>query len=125
MNTEEKYTDNFRKLLQETKHYLNLQKEYALMDTADKLTVILSTVAISAICFVLCAMILFFLTFALAYWIGNLTGNLSLGFISISALLAIILLIAFKKRNAWVVQPLARMMVRLFVTKEENNNEQS
>ena len=94
MNTEEKYTDNFRKLLQETKHYLNLQKEYALMDTADKLTVILSTVAISAICFVLCAMILFFLTFALAYWIGNLTGNLSLGFISISALLAIILLIA-------------------------------
>ena len=95
------------------------------MDTADKLTVILSTVAISAICFVLCAMILFFLTFALAYWIGNLTGNLSLGFISISALLAIILLIAFKKRNAWVVQPLARMMVRLFVTKEETNNEQS
>lgn len=125
MNTEEKYTDNFRKLLQETKHYLNLQKEYALMDTADKLTVILSTVAISAICFVLCAMILFFLTFALAYWIGNLTGNLSLGFISISALLAIILLIAFKKRNAWVVQPLARMMVRLFVTQEETNNEQS
>ena len=125
MNTEEKYTDNFRKLLQETKHYLNLQKEYALMDTADKLTVILSTVAISAICFVLRAMILFFLTFALAYWIGNLTGNLSLGFISISALLAIILLIAFKKRNAWVVQPLARMMVRLFVTKEETNNEQS
>lgn len=125
MNTEEKYTDNFRKLLQETKHYLNLQKEYALMDTADKLTVILSTVAISAICFVLCAMILFFLTFAFAYWIGNLTGNLSLGFISISALLAIILLIAFKKRNAWVVQPLARMMVRLFVTKEETNNEQS
>lgn len=125
MNTEEKYTDNFRKLLQETKHYLNLQKEYALMDTADKLTVILSTVAISAICFVLCAMILFFLTFALAYWIGNLTGNLSLGFISISALLAIILLIAFKKRNAWVVQPLARMMVRLFVTKETTNNEQS
>ena len=125
MNTEEKYTDNFRKLLQETKHYLNLQKEYALMDTADKLTVILSTVAISAICFVLCAMILFFLTFALAYWIGDLTGNLSLGFISISALLAIILLIAFKKRNAWVVQPLARMMVRLFVTKEETNNEQS
>ena len=125
MNTEEKYTDNFRKLLQETKHYLNLQKEYALMDTADKLTVILSTVAISAICFVLCAMILFFLTFALAYWIGNLTGNLSLGFISISAILAIILLIAFKKRNAWVVQPLARMMVRLFVTKEETNNEQS
>ena len=125
MNTEEKYTDNFRKLLQETKQYLNLQKEYALMDTADKLTVILSTVAIAAVCFVLGAMILFFLTFALADWIGNLTGNLSLGFISIAVFLVLVLLIAYSKRNAWIIQPLARMMVRLFVNKEEKNNEQS
>ena len=125
MNTEEKYTDNFRKLLQETKQYLNLQKEYALMDTADKMTVILSTVAIAAVCFVLGAMILFFLTFALAYWIGNLTGNLSLGFISIAVFLVLVLLIAYSKRNTWIIQPLARMMVRLFVNKEEKNNEQS
>ena len=125
MNTEEKYTDNFRKLLQETKKYLNLQKEYALMDTADKLTVILSTVAIAAVCFVLGAMILFFLTFALAYWIGNLTGNLSLGFISIAVFLVLVLLIAYSKRNVWIIQPLARMMIRLFVNKEEKNNEQS
>ena len=111
MNTEEKYTDNFRKLLQETKQYLNLQKEYALMDTADKLTVILSTVAIAAVCFVLGAMILFFLTFALAYWIGNLTGNLSLGFFSIAVFLVLVLLIAYTKRNAWIIQPLARMMI--------------
>ena len=125
MNTEEKYTDNFRKLLQETKQYLNLQKEYALMDTADKLTVILSTVAIAAVCFVLGAMILFFLTFALAYWIGNITGNLSLGFISIAVFLVLVLLIAYSKRNVWIIQPLARMMIRLFVNKEEKNNEQS
>ncbi|MBR4855223.1 MAG: phage holin family protein [Bacteroidaceae bacterium] len=125
MNTEEKYTDNFRKLLQETKQYLNLQKEYALMDTADKLTVILSTVAIATVCFVLGAMILFFLTFALAYWIGNLTGNLSLGFISIAVFLVLVLLITYSKRNAWIIQPLARMMIRLFVNKEEKNNEQS
>lgn len=123
MKTEEKYTDNFRKLLQEIKHYISLQKEYALMDTADKLTVILSTVAIAAVCFVLCAMILFFLTFALAYWIGDLTGSLSLGFICVSVFLALILLIAFANRNAWIIQPLARMMVRLFVNKEGNENE--
>ena len=102
-----------------------MQKEYALMDTADKLTVILSTVAIAAVCFVLGAMILFFLTFALAYWIGDLTGNLSLGFISIAVFLVLVLLIAYSKRNAWIIQPLARMMIRLFVNKEEKNNEQS
>lgn len=119
MATEEKYTDNFRKLVQEVKHYLTLQKEYALMDTADKLTVILSAVAISAICLVLGAMVLFFLTFALAYWIGRLTGSLPLGFLCIAAFLLLMLIIAYTKRNAWIVQPLARMLVRLFVTHKE------
>lgn len=125
MNPEGKYTDNFRKLLEEAKRYLSLQKEYALMDTADKLTVILSTVAIAAVCIILGAMILFFLTFALAYWIGNITGNLSIGFISIAAFLLLMLFIVYQKRNAWIIQPLARMMVRLFVNKEQVNNEQS
>ena len=125
MNPEGKYTDNFRKLLEEAKRYLSLQKEYALMDTADKLTVILSTVAIAAVCIILGAMILFFLTFALAYLIGNITGNLSIGFISIAAFLLFMLFIVYQKRNAWIIQPLARMMVRLFVNKEQVNNEQS
>ena len=125
MNPEGKYTDNFRNLLEEAKRYLSLQKEYALMDTADKLTVILSTVAIAAVCIILGAMILFFLTFALAYWIGNITGNLSIGFISIAAFLLFMLFIVYQKRNAWFIQPLARMMVRLFVNKEQVNNEQS
>lgn len=125
MNPEGKYTDNFRKLLEEAKRYLSLQKEYALMDTADKLTVILSTVAIAAVCIILGAMILFFLTFALAYWIGNITGNLSIGFISIAAFLLLMFFIVYQKRNAWIIQPLARMMVRLFVNKEQVNNEQS
>ena len=125
MNPEGKYTDNFRRLLEEAKRYLSLQKEYALMDTADKLTVILSTVAIAAVCIILGAMILFFLTFALAYWIGNITGNLSIGFISIAAFLLLMLFIVYQKRNAWIIQPLARMMVRLFVNKEQVNNEQS
>ena len=125
MNPEGKYTDNFRKLLEEAKRYLSLQKEYALMDTADKLTVILSTVAIAAVCIILGAMILFFLTFALAYWIGNITGNPSIGFISIAAFLLLMFFIVYQKRNAWIIQPLARMMVRLFVNKEQVNNEQS
>ncbi len=119
MATEEKYTDNFRKLVQELKRYLALQKEYAMMETADKLTVILSAVAIGAVCLVLGAMVLFFLTIALAYWIGHLTGDVALGFVYVSAFIMLLLFVVYSNRNAWFVQPLARMMIRLFVTKEE------
>ena len=59
------YTSLFGHLIQEVKQYLSLQKEYVLMDTADKLIVILSSVAIAVVCFVLGAMALFFLAVAL------------------------------------------------------------
>ena len=105
------------------KKYLSLQKEYVLMDTADKLIVILSSVAIAVVCFVLGAMALFFLTFALAHWIGAVTDNVPLGFLCIALFHLAILVLFFRNRNKWIIQPLARAIVRLFVSKEETQEQ--
>ena len=90
------YTSLFGHLIQEVKQYLSLQKEYVLMDTADKLIVILSSVAIAVVCFVLGAMALFFLTFALAHWIGAVTDNVPLGFLCIALFHLAILVLFFR-----------------------------
>lgn len=113
------YTSLFGRLIQEVRRYLTLQKEYVMMDTADKLTVILSTVAIAIICLTLGAMALFFITFALAYWIGAVIENLPLGFLSIAILHLALLTLFYYNRNRWIIQPLARIIVRLFINKEE------
>lgn len=118
------YTENFSELLHEVKRYVGLQKSFIMLDTADKLTVILSTVAIAVVCFVIGAMILFFLTFALAYWIGQITDNMAFGFLCIAAIQLILLLIAWRKRNDWIIQPLARMMARIFYNQEQEEDEQ-
>lgn len=117
------YTSLFGHLIQEVKQYLSLQKEYVLMDTADKLIVILSSVAIAVVCFVLGAMTLFFLTFALAHWIGAVTDNVPLGFLCIALFHLAILVLFFRNRNKWIIQPLARAIVRLFVSKEETQEQ--
>ena len=117
------YTSLFGHLIQEVKQYLSLQKEYVLMDTADKLIVILSSVATAAVCFVLGAMALFFLTFALAHWIGAVTDNVPLGFLCIALFHLAILVLFFRNRNKWIIQPLARAIVRLFVSKEETQEQ--
>ena len=117
------YTSLFGHLIQEVKQYLSLQKEYVLMDTADKLIVILSSVAIAVVCFVLVAMALFFLTFALAHWIGAVTDNVPLGFLCIALFHLAILVLFFRNRNKWIIQPLARAIVRLFVSKEETQEQ--
>ena len=117
------YTSLFGHLIQEVKQYLSLQKEYVLMDTADKLIVILSSVAIAVVCFVLGAMALFFLTLALAHWIGAVTDNVPLGFLCIALFHLAILVLFFRNRNKWIIQPLARAIVRLFVSKEETQEQ--
>lgn len=116
-----KYTEEFKEIILEAKHYLNLQKKYLAIDAAEKTTVILSAVAIAAICILLGGIILFFSTFALAYWIGDLLNSIPLGFLTMAIIIASLLLLFYCKRNAWVIQPLARMAAKLFV---ENNEEE-
>ncbi|MCR4921027.1 MAG: hypothetical protein K5945_04875 [Bacteroidaceae bacterium] len=108
------YTSQFRTLFTELQRYLRLQKRYLALDTAEKLVVILSTVAIAVVCFVLGALLLFFLSFALALWLGHMMGNSSLGFLSIAGALAIILYLVYKQRTQWLVMPIARLIVGLF-----------
>lgn len=123
METQGGYTSQFRRLFKELGRYLRLQKRYWALDAADKLIVLLSTVAIAEVCFVLGAMILFFLTFTAAYWLGGLMGNLVLGFLSIAVVLALLLYIFYRKRASWVVVPLARMVVGLFESVARNGDE--
>ncbi len=124
MPTNGNYTENFRTLLTEVQRYLGLQKSYVMLDIADKLTVLLSTVAIAAVSFVLAAIVLFFLTFALALWIGRMLGNSALGFLCIAAVLVVMLVVAWRKRNDWIIQPLARLMARVFYNKEIEDDEE-
>jgi hypothetical protein len=114
-----KYTEDIKEIILEVKHYLNLQKRYLAIDAAEKTTVILSAVAIAAICLLLGAIILLFLTFALAYWIGSLLGSIPFGFLATSCIVALLLILFYCKRRAWITQPLARMMAQLFVDNKE------
>lgn len=117
------YTENFQELLQELKHYLSLQKRYVSMDAADKLTEILSTATIVAICLMIGGMVLFFSTFALAHFIGQITHSPALGFLIIAVTLLVALVIVYINRKRWIVQPFAKFLVGLLVDKEEDNDE--
>ena len=117
------YSDNLQSLWAEIKNYLSLQKEYLLMDTAEKLTVLLSAVAIAVVCLTLGAMALFFLLFALAVWIGQIAGNEVLGFLIMGGLLLLLMVIAYAGRKKWIIQPLSRLVVDLFVEEKEDGEE--
>lgn len=119
-----KYTKSFQKLFAEVRCYLELQKKYIAMETAEKLTILLSTVAIAVTCLVLGAMILFFTSFALAYWIGDIVGSPAIGFISIGMALTLLLILFYIQRNKWIVQPLARFVISIFADTDTTKKEE-
>ncbi len=121
MFSSNKNIESIGKLFLEFKRYLELQKEFVRLDAAEKMTVILSAILIVAVLLLLGSIVLLFLTFALAYYLGDLLGSLSLGFGLISAFLLLLAAIFYSNRNRMVVQPMARFMTRLILAKEDDS----
>ena len=111
-------------ITQEAKHYLQLQKRYMALDAVEKVTRLLSAVAVAVVCLILGAMILFFTLYALAEWIGALLGSAAAGFLIVAIILLVMAMVFFSHRQQWVVQPLARLMAGLFLEGEEEEEEE-
>ena len=118
MFSNSKNIESIGKLLLEFKKYLELQKEFVKLDATEKMTVILSAILIVTVLLLLGSIVLLFLTFALAYYLGDVLGSLSLGFGLISAFILLLTVIFYLNRNRMVIQPMARFMTKLILTKE-------
>ena len=117
------YSSSLQSLWTEVKNYLELQKQYLVMDTAEKMTVLLSAVSTAALCLALGAMALFFLLFALASWFGQMIGSLFVGYLVMGIVLLLMMVVAFVKRKQWILQPIARRVVGLFIHEDEEEEE--
>lgn len=114
MFANEQMTSQMGQLLEEGKHYWELQKQYLSLHSAEVLTRLLSTVALILILILVGSLVLLFGSFALAYWLGDLLGSSVLGFGIIALALLLVGLIVFANRKSWIVRPTTRFMVGLF-----------
>ncbi|MGN0233078.1 MAG: phage holin family protein [Bacteroidaceae bacterium] len=116
-------SQDLRALSLEVKRYLQLQKRYLALDAVEKVTRLLSAVAVAVVCLILGAMVLFFTLYALAEWIGTLLSSSAAGFLIVAILLLVMAMVFYSHRRQWVVQPLARLMAELFLDTEEEEEE--
>ena len=121
MFSNSKNIESIGKLLLEFKKYLELQKEFVKLDATEKMTVILSAILIVTVLLLLGSIVLLFLTFALAYYLGDVLGSLSLGFGLISAFILLLTVIFYLNRNRMVIQPMARFMTKLILPREDGS----
>lgn len=105
-------------LLTESRSYVGLQKKALLVETRDKLSAILSKLAIAVVCLVLGGMVLLFFSFFLAYILGHLLGSTAWGFACVTAIVLVLLFVFWHFRTQWVIIPITNMMFNLFTVDE-------
>ena len=106
-------------LLLESRSYAVLQKKVILAETRDKLSVILSRLAIAVVCLVLGGLILLFFSFFLAHIIGQALGNTAMGFACVTAFVLLILIIFWYNKDKWIIQPIINMLAATFAVDDE------
>ena len=112
------YTDSLQSLWKETKNYLELQKEYLALDTAEKLSVLLSAVATAVVCLMIGVVALLFFVIAFALWLANIVGGVW-SFAIMGCFMLLVMVVFLLGRKRWIVQPLSRFVAGLFVSEEE------
>lgn len=117
------YSSSIQSLWTEAKSYLELQKEYLKLDSAEKLSVLLSAVATAAVCLVLALAALFFFVIAFALWLAKFVGG-AWSFSIMGGVLLLFIIIILLCRKHWIVQPVARFVARLFVGEDEEEEEE-
>ena len=117
------YSSSIQSLWTEAKSYQELQKEYLKLDSAEKLSVLLSAVATVAVCLILALAALFFFVIALALWLAKMVGA-AWSFTIVGGAMLLIIIIILLCRKRWIVQPVTRFVAGLFVGEDEEEEEQ-
>ena len=109
MLSNDKNVASIAELIEALKQYVGLQKEYLELNAIEKI-VKLVTVLTMAIVFILLGIaVLFYLTFALVYWISPLTGH-GLAFFLVALIFLALLILVCLFRKQWIEQPLVRFL---------------
>lgn len=107
--------DNFRELIAEVKRYLTLQKEYAKIEMAEKLSIIVSTLVMCMVFILIGAIALLYFSFALAYFMAQYVGGLAVSLSIMGGILLFLILIIYILRKRIIINPLVNFLARLFL----------
>ncbi|MCD8302685.1 MAG: hypothetical protein LUC44_06670 [Prevotellaceae bacterium] len=106
--------ENINNLIVESGNLASLYKRYVRRQLTERSSEILSTIAIAFVLIVIGGMVLLLLFIALGYVLGSVFGSLPLGFLCVTALALLLMLLVYCCRHRWIVAPLTRLITDSF-----------
>lgn len=115
---------DLQQLFAEVKKYLALQKQYTLLEVAEKLTILLSALILILIIVILGMVALFYLSFTVAYLLAPVLGGVMLSFALITSLVVLLMIGVISFRHTLIINPMAKFIGHLFIPNSNKKDEQ-
>lgn len=109
--------EELRGLFDQSRNWLKLELEYFKLTAAEKITILAGSLIIGFVAFLLGALVLIMLAFALAE-VFKLMMNPALAYLSTAGVLCILLGVFFLLRRPLLMNPIARLITRVFFDKK-------
>lgn len=110
-------------VIQKTKEYINNWKKLSRLVLIERISSILSGFIVDLIMVILGLMVFFFLSISLAFYLADITGSTSLGFLITSGIyLLVIVVIALLKTK--IENKLINLSIRKFLKKWNESDEE-
>lgn len=104
-------SSQIKQLIDEIKVYVNLRINYFRVNVAEFLIRFFSGLVLWMVIFLFLFFVLVFGSFAFAYWFGELTGKMSLGFLIIAGFYVLLAVLIFAFRRPLIVRPFTKMII--------------
>ena len=109
MLSSDKNVESIVELVETLKEHVELQKEYLELNVIEKVVKLVTALTVAIIFVILGVAVLFYLTFAIVYWMEPLTG-LGLAFFLVAVFFVVLLSLVFAFRKQWIERPLVRFL---------------
>lgn len=111
---------SLNKLVGGVRRYLRLQRDYALLTAAEKLTIVFAAVAVVALLAILLAVALVFLSIALSVALGEWLGSQVYGYLIVALLYMVVAAVVYLFRKPLVITPIATFLATLLLKDKDS-----
>ncbi|MGI6223618.1 MAG: phage holin family protein [Prevotella sp.] len=116
MFSSDKNIETISQLVQTLKHYIGLQQEYVKLDVIEKSVRILTALIMTLILSTLFLIMVIYLSFALAYALEPLVGDVA-AFAIVAGIYLVVLALLIVFRHQWIEKPLVKFLTDILMSK--------
>ncbi len=116
---EKSIVTSFSELIEQIKLYISLRMKHYKLSAGEKVIELFSTLAAGMIFWMIAFIIMVFGGFALAFWLGEILHHLSIGFLIVTGIFILLIIIIYLFRQSLIFDPIARKLIPLFEIEEK------